>query len=140
MVVRTRISSRLPVRHLPRAMAWLTCFAILVGCVRSAGTPATPAGAARVVPTSTSAGVVIMPPDSTDIPPSCKAHGGFAPRRDAPPVLTKGQRREPRLESLGLGQLWLRVYATRDGKLLNPIFSLEPYPRAGGLQRVDTTW
>lgn len=83
---------------------------------------------------------MIMPPDSTDMPPSCRGHGGVAPRRSAPPVLAQGKLRVPRLDSLALGQLWLRVYATRDGEPMNPIYSLDPYPRAGGLQRVNDAW
>jgi len=142
MVVRTRTSSRRPNRQLPQAIAWLASLAIVVGCVSSAGTSATPtpAGAARPVAASTSAGVEIMPPDSTDIPPACRAHGGYAARRNAPPVFARGQRREPRLDSLGLGQLWVRVYATLDGKPVEPIFSLDPYPSTVRLQRVNPMW
>lgn len=120
----------------------LASLVIIAGCVSGGGTVGTPSPtqSAQPRPTPTAAGVVIMPADSTDMPPSCRAHGGFAPRRNAPPVFAEGQHRESRLDSLGLGQLWVRVYGTRDGQPLYPIFSLEPYPRAGGLQRVDTTW
>jgi hypothetical protein len=78
--------------------------------------------------------------DTAGMPPSCRAHGGVVPYAPALPQLTKGRRREPRLDTLDFGQLWIRLYAVRTHQPTDGGFWLEPRGRVGGIERVDATW
>lgn len=78
--------------------------------------------------------------DTSTMPASCRFHGGVAPVRPALPILRLGQRTERKLDSLGRGELWVRIYAVESGDALNSGFSLEPFGLVGGIERVDRTW
>ena len=74
------------------------------------------------------------------VPASCRAHGGERPHPNAESLLTLGRNLDRRLDRLGLGQLWIRLYAVRTGQAIDGGFWLEPRGRNGGIERVDSTW
>ena len=78
--------------------------------------------------------------DSARMPPSCRVHGGSAPVRPATPILSLGRRVDRELDSLGLGEMWIRLYAVHGGAPVDAGYWLEPSGRTGGIERIDHTW
>jgi hypothetical protein len=74
-------------------------------------------------------------PDSA--PPSCRAHGGASPVPSEPPVWLESTRRDVRLDSLGAGQLVVRLTSARSGEPFGTAgISLESPPSRSGLTGV----
>jgi len=59
--------------------------------------------------------------------------------RPAPPILNLGQRVDRQLDSLGLGEMLIRLYAVHGGAAIDARYSLEPRGRTGGIERIDST-
>ena len=97
-------------------------------------------GSCAQVPFASAAAENARAADTASMPPSCRVHGGLAPVRPAPPIFKLAQRVDRQLDSLGLGEAWIRLYAVHGGAAIDAGYSLEPYGRTGAIERVDTAW
>lgn len=60
--------------------------------------------------------------------------------RPAAPVLSGGQFVDRQLDDLGLGEMWIRLYAVDGGEPIAAGLTLEPRGLRAGIQRIDATW